>query len=48
MAMRQRCLTAGGFGLLGHRMLNPSHYLVIGRRPLADMAPIGEGTFGVV
>ncbi|HEY4132808.1 MAG TPA: methyltransferase domain-containing protein [Gemmatimonadaceae bacterium] len=39
----QRCLTAGGFGVLGQLMLNASHYLVVGRRPFADMAPLGIG-----
>ncbi len=37
----QRCLTAGGFGVLGELMLNASHYVVVGRRPFADMAPVG-------
>lgn len=39
----QRCLTAGGFGLLGQLMLNTSHYLVIGRRPFTDLAPLNVG-----
>jgi SAM-dependent methyltransferase len=32
----ERCLSAGGFGLVGHRSLNESHYLIVGRRPLGD------------
>jgi ubiquinone/menaquinone biosynthesis C-methylase UbiE len=32
----ERCLAAGGFGLVGQRALNASHYLIIGRRPLGD------------
>jgi len=35
-AMCERCLAAAGFGLVGQRVLNSSHYLVIGRRPLGD------------
>jgi SAM-dependent methyltransferase len=30
----ERCLAAGGFGLIGQRALNGSHYIVIGRRPV--------------
>jgi SAM-dependent methyltransferase len=32
----ERCLAAGGFGLVGQRALNASHYLIVGRRPLGD------------
>jgi ubiquinone/menaquinone biosynthesis C-methylase UbiE len=32
----ERCLAAVGFGLIGQRVLNSSHYLIIGRRPIAD------------
>lgn len=32
----ERCLAAGGFGLLGQRSLNTSHYLIVGRRPMGD------------
>jgi SAM-dependent methyltransferase len=32
----ERCLAAGGFGLIGQRALNASHYVVIGRRPVGD------------
>jgi SAM-dependent methyltransferase len=32
----ERCLAAGGFGLVGQRALNRSHYIVIGRRPVGD------------
>jgi SAM-dependent methyltransferase len=30
----ERCLAAGGFGLIGQRALNGSQYIVIGRRPV--------------
>jgi SAM-dependent methyltransferase len=32
----ERCLSAGGFGLVGQRSLNESHYLIVGRRPMGD------------
>jgi len=32
----ERCLAAGGLGLVGQRALNGSHYLIVGRRPLGD------------
>ena len=32
----ERCLAAGGFGLVGQRALNASHYLIVGRRPVGD------------
>jgi len=32
----ERCLATGGFGLIGQRALNGSHYVVIGRRPAGD------------
>jgi SAM-dependent methyltransferase len=35
-AMCERCLIAGGFSILGNRMLNASHYLIIGRRKAND------------
>lgn len=44
----QRCLTAGGFGLLGQLMLNASHYLVIGRRPFADLGSVGVSMLGAM
>jgi SAM-dependent methyltransferase len=34
----ERCLAASGFGLLGQLMLNASHYLVLGRRPLSEVS----------
>ncbi|MGH7619181.1 MAG: class I SAM-dependent methyltransferase [Gemmatimonadaceae bacterium] len=30
----ERCLAAAGFGLIGQRALNKSHYIVVGRRPV--------------
>lgn len=39
----ERCLAAGGFGLVGQRALNHSHYIVIGRRPVGD-ASVGMRT----
>jgi len=35
----ERCLSASGFGLVDARSLNPSHYMVVGRRPLTDSFP---------
>jgi SAM-dependent methyltransferase len=35
-AMAERCLAAGGFGLVGQRELNASHYMIVGRRPVGD------------
>jgi SAM-dependent methyltransferase len=32
----ERCLAAAGFGLIGQRALNGSHYVVVGRRPVGD------------
>jgi SAM-dependent methyltransferase len=32
----ERCLSAGGFGLVGQRSLNESHYLIVGRRPMGN------------
>lgn len=41
----ERCLAAGGFGLVGQRTLNASHYMVVGRRPLGDAGwGLGIGT----
>ena len=42
----ERCLSASGFGLLGKLMLNASHYLVMGRRPLADSAAMRDAMMG--
>lgn len=39
----ERCLASSGFGLLGKLMLNASHYLVMGRRPLADVSTMRDG-----
>jgi SAM-dependent methyltransferase len=45
-AICERCLAAGGFGLVGQRDLNGSHYLIIGRRPMGS-AGTGWESFSV-
>lgn len=40
-AMCERCLAAGGFGLVGQSQLNASHYLIVGRRPVGDAGSSG-------
>jgi SAM-dependent methyltransferase len=45
-AICERCLAAGGFGLVGQRDLNGSHYLIIGRRPMGN-AGTGWESFSV-
>lgn len=36
----ERCLTENGFGLMSQRALNESHYLVIARRPVGEIASV--------
>jgi SAM-dependent methyltransferase len=43
----ERCLAAGGFGLVGQRALNSSHYLIIGRRPLGDAGSAAWDSFTI-
>lgn len=43
----ERCLAAGGFGLMGQRSLNASHYLIVGRRPLGDAGSTGWESFSM-